>query len=100
MIQIAVVGAGHWGPNLIRNFHNRLTSEVGWVIDIDKTRLEQVKLRFPEVRTGTDVQHALSDPADRCRRHYHSDEYALSACKGCTERREARPGRKANHARR
>jgi len=28
MIRVAVVGAGHWGPNLIRNFHNRERSEV------------------------------------------------------------------------
>lgn len=27
LIRIAVIGAGHWGPNLIRNFHNHTTSE-------------------------------------------------------------------------
>jgi predicted dehydrogenase len=63
MIQIAVVGAGHWGPNLIRNFHNRLTSAVSWVVDVDQGRLDQVKLRFPDVRISTDVQMAISDPA-------------------------------------
>ena len=40
MIRIAVVGAGHWGPNLIRSFDNKRTSEVIWVADRDATRRE------------------------------------------------------------
>ena len=35
MIRVAVLGAGEWGPNLIRNFHNKQTSEVVWIIDCD-----------------------------------------------------------------
>jgi predicted dehydrogenase len=62
MIQVAVIGAGHWGPNLIRNFNNRLSSVVTWVVDVDQSRLEQVKLRFPDVRTATDAHAAISDP--------------------------------------
>jgi predicted dehydrogenase len=33
MIRVAVIGAGQWGPNLIRNFHSKETSEVVWIID-------------------------------------------------------------------
>jgi len=62
MIRIAVVGAGHWGPNLIRNFDNKLTSEVAWVVDRDAKRLEQVKARFPAVQLAPDVEPALRDP--------------------------------------
>jgi len=47
MIRIAVLGAGHWGPNPIRNFHNRERSEVVWVVDPDATRTAAVKARFP-----------------------------------------------------
>ena len=50
MIRVAVVGAGHWGPNLIRNFHNRERSEVLWVVDRDPGRLGQVRGRFPEIQ--------------------------------------------------
>lgn len=63
MIRVAVVGAGHWGPNLIRNFDNKLTSEVAWVIDRDGKRLEQVKSRFPGVKLGPDLEPALQDPS-------------------------------------
>lgn len=63
MIRVGVVGAGHWGPNLIRNFHNRETSEVVWVVDRDAARLEQVRRRFAEIRVGDDVAAVIA--ADR-----------------------------------
>lgn len=62
MIRVAVIGAGHWGPNLIRNFHNKQTSAVSWVIDTDRARLDQVKTRFPDVQVRETVAEALSDP--------------------------------------
>ena len=63
MIGIAVLGAGHWGPNLIRHFDNRHTSEVRWVVDRDHDRLEQVRRRFPDVTLGADADEAIADPA-------------------------------------
>jgi predicted dehydrogenase len=62
VIRVAVLGAGHWGPNLIRNFHNRDRSEVVWVVDRDPARLGQVRSRFPDVAVGTDADAALADP--------------------------------------
>lgn len=61
MIRIAVIGAGHWGPNLIRNFHNQRTSQVAWVIDTTPSRLEEVRSRFPDVRVSSAMQDALGD---------------------------------------
>jgi predicted dehydrogenase len=61
LIRTAVFGAGHWGPNLIRHFDNQQTSRVTWVVDTDASRLEQVKLRFPDVRVTTDAHEALAD---------------------------------------
>src|SRR4030095_7976814 len=61
MIRVAVVGAGHWGPNLIRNFDNKLTSEVAWVVDRDTKRLEQVRVRSPAAQLAPDLEPALRD---------------------------------------
>jgi predicted dehydrogenase len=61
MIRIAVIGAGHWGPNLVRNFHDDARSEVLWVIDRDSRRLDEVRARFASVVTSTDVADALGD---------------------------------------
>lgn len=61
MINVAVVGSGHWGPNLIGNFHNHARSEVGWVIDQDEDRLAEVRLRFPEIRAELNLSKVLDD---------------------------------------
>jgi predicted dehydrogenase len=58
-----VLGAGEWGPNLIRNFHNKQASEVVWIIDRDATRLDDVHARFPDVQIGEAAEQALSDPS-------------------------------------
>jgi predicted dehydrogenase len=63
MIGVAVLGAGEWGPNLIRNFHNKQTSEVVWVIDRDSARLDEVHARYPDVQLGEDANQALCDPS-------------------------------------
>ena len=62
MIRIAVVGAGHWGPNLIRNFHNPPVSQVVRVVDQNEARLRQVVDRYDGVRTSTDAADAIGDP--------------------------------------
>jgi predicted dehydrogenase len=62
MIGIGVIGAGHWGPNLIRNLHDRTRSEVLWVADRDARRLDHVRARFPGVEVTADVARVLADP--------------------------------------
>jgi predicted dehydrogenase len=62
-LRIAVIGAGHWGPNLIRNFHNHQTSVVAWVVDRDESRLALTRGRHPDIRLGADPAAPLADPA-------------------------------------
>lgn len=61
MVRIAVVGAGHWGPNFINNFHTSKRSEVAWVVDRDQARIAAVKERFPGVRTSLQFDDVLED---------------------------------------
>ena len=61
MIRVAVIGAGRWGPNLIRNFHSRQESVVVAVVDRDAARLAQVQSRFTDVAVGTDAERMLGD---------------------------------------
>jgi predicted dehydrogenase len=63
VIGVAVLGAGHWGPHLIRNFDNRQRSSVAWVIDRDASRLEEVRSRFPDVKIAEEPSEALDDDA-------------------------------------
>ncbi len=88
LVRIAVLGAGHWGPNLIRNFHNRQTSEVAWVVDRDAARLALTRSRYPEIRTTQDAATVFADPevdavviATPTVTHYELAAAALSAGK-------------------
>ena len=57
-LSVAIVGAGYWGPNLIRNFHDHPRSEVLWVIERDPARLAEVRARFPNVRLSREPAEA------------------------------------------
>jgi predicted dehydrogenase len=61
MIRVAVVGAGHWGPNLIRNFHNHETSEVAWIIERDAVRRKTLAGRYRDVKSSSELSDALGD---------------------------------------
>jgi len=63
MIQVAVVGAGHWGPNLINNFERSGRSQVRYVVDRDAKRLAAVAARFPSVEACDDFELAVGDSA-------------------------------------
>jgi predicted dehydrogenase len=61
MIGVAVVGAGHWGPHLIRNFNDHLSSHTLWVVDQEETRRKAIGERFPSVSLTSDIEDALAD---------------------------------------
>ncbi|MFC1707071.1 Gfo/Idh/MocA family protein [Planctomycetota bacterium] len=62
MIRVAVIGAGHWGPNLIRNFHSLQSSRVLCVADRDEERLRLVAERLPDVEVTSNVARVLENP--------------------------------------
>jgi predicted dehydrogenase len=49
MIRIAVIGAGYWGPNLIRNFVACPEAKLVAVCDKDRARLDKVLTGYPGV---------------------------------------------------
>lgn len=63
MIEVGVIGAGQWGPNLIRSIEDSGKGTVRWVCDLDEERLSQVAARHPRARTTTDVDEILTDAA-------------------------------------
>lgn len=61
-INIAVVGLGYWGPNLVRNFSQIAGVEVRAVSDLFETNLEKVRLQYPQIKTfTTNYQDILDD---------------------------------------
>jgi len=63
MINVAVVGFGYWGPNLVRNFADLPAANLSAVCDLNKDRLELVQRRYPGVKTVTDPGELARDPA-------------------------------------
>jgi len=63
MVNIAVVGYGYWGPNLIRNFQE--TDDVCVVSCCDKSteRLTQVKAKYPSIDVTTSYEDVLKNPS-------------------------------------
>jgi predicted dehydrogenase len=62
-LRVAVIGAGYWGPNLVRNLHEAPDAEPVAVADLSDERLETIRKRFPAVRTTGDHRELLADPA-------------------------------------
>ncbi len=59
---VAVVGAGYWGPNLIRNFFANPDWDLRWVVDLDEERARNVTRSAPGVRITSDLNDVLDDP--------------------------------------
>ncbi len=62
-LQVAVVGAGYWGPNLIRNFRTAPGWDLAWVCDLDRDRADNAVGRRSTVRVTDMLDDVLDDPA-------------------------------------
>lgn len=61
-INVAVIGCGYWGPNLVRNFKSLPDCHVGMVCDADSSRLTHMKGLYPEVKTTEKIEDIINDP--------------------------------------
>lgn len=59
--QLALVGYGYWGPNLLRNFFDTPDCEVVYCCDKDLSKLKLIRKRFPSVITTTSYEEILAD---------------------------------------
>ncbi len=59
-MQAAVIGIGYWGPNLIRNFLASEKIDRVYVFDINKSRLDFVRKRFPLVTIADNIEQILN----------------------------------------
>jgi predicted dehydrogenase len=58
---VAVVGAGYWGPNLVRNFHASEEWSVRCVVEPDRARRERLLRLYPGVPGYPAIDAALDD---------------------------------------
>jgi predicted dehydrogenase len=65
IIPVAVVGAGYWGANLVRNLLASADVELRWVCDADEARARKVLGRYSTVAVTTSLDEVLDDPEVR-----------------------------------
>ncbi len=60
-LNVAVVGAGNWGRNLVRNFATAGRCKLKYVCDLREDALKLQKRNFPYIETSTGIEDVLAD---------------------------------------
>src|SRR5690349_7568819 len=61
-ISVAVIGAGYWGPNLVRNVQATPALRLRYLCDLDEARARSVLGGYSTVRVATSLDQILADP--------------------------------------
>ena len=62
-IGLAVIGAGYWGPNLVRTAIGTPALELEMLCDLDEQRAQAVLGRYTTVKATNSYEQVLNDPA-------------------------------------
>ncbi|MEA2421281.1 MAG: hypothetical protein QOF55_380 [Thermoleophilaceae bacterium] len=62
VVNVALIGLGYWGPNLLRGLFELNDVEVSYICDLDSDRLERFSRRYPSARATRDLDNVLADP--------------------------------------
>jgi predicted dehydrogenase len=88
VINLAVVGYGYWGPNIVRNVMERPELSLWGLCEMNAERTEKFSARYPGVHTTASFDEVLADPAVDAvsiatppRTHYALVKQALEAGK-------------------
>jgi predicted dehydrogenase len=63
VLNLAVVGYGYWGPNIVRNVVERPELALWGVCETNPERVARFSARYPGVHTCSSFQDVLDDPA-------------------------------------
>ena len=58
---VAVIGAGYWGPNLVRNFQASTSFRLHWLCDLDVARAKRVLGGYSTVEATAEYTQVLAD---------------------------------------
>ena len=63
-LNVAVVGAGYWGKNLVRNFATAKRCSLKYICDLDEKILASQKKNFPAVQTALRLEDVLGSDVE------------------------------------
>ena len=88
MLNVAQIGVGYWGPNLLRNLVSSRQTRVNAVVDLSAERRDYVRGLYPAIQVTDDIGRVLEDPDIRAvviatpvRSHFELTMRALAAGK-------------------
>ncbi|MGN9910398.1 Gfo/Idh/MocA family protein [Phytohabitans sp. LJ34] len=58
---MAVIGAGYWGPNLVRNFQSSSAFRLRWLCDLDVERARRVLGGYSTIQATANLTEVLAD---------------------------------------
>lgn len=61
VVNLGIIGCGHWGPNFVRNFSHLPGAHVCEVSDLNIERLMHIKRLYPSVKISQDYERLLGD---------------------------------------
>jgi len=62
MVTVGIIGAGYWGPNLVRNFATLPQCQLKVVCDQDRQVLDRLRPLYPQLYLSLDWREVLSWP--------------------------------------
>lgn len=87
-INVACVGTGYWGKNLVRNFYSLPECSLKVCCDLNQETLKKIAVQYPGVQVAQDYNQVLEDPgidavilASPADKHYIMAKQALEAKK-------------------
>jgi predicted dehydrogenase len=63
-LKVGLVGAGYWGPKLLRNFHTAANSRVRMVADLNPKLLADLTRQYRDIETTTDFKQMLDSDVE------------------------------------
>jgi predicted dehydrogenase len=60
-MKVAIIGVGHWGPHLLRNFSNHQLVDGIYCYDTDKEKMDNACKKYAEVKTVTHYDDILNN---------------------------------------
>jgi predicted dehydrogenase len=62
VLRVGVIGYGYWGPNVVRNFHGQVNSQVAMICDRRPEALDKVARAHPDIEVTNDMDEMLRSP--------------------------------------
>lgn len=62
MVNIAIIGYGYWGPNLVRNFSSTDNCKIHTVAELRQERRQVLNKTFPSIQTVANIDDAIHNP--------------------------------------